>query len=157
MWQGRAGQPSGMTLVEHVQTGQAYLPESMALSIMTGHSTLVPDLPGTTGKVLVLDYESNEDIWVERLDELARGAGIDLDEHKGKLLYTREVTPLPLTAKEMAKEREREGIVAVIVDAAAGAARGNRNDTETTHRLSGAWEMRGRPGVHSHDNNKENH
>ena len=92
------------------------------------------------------------------LDVLAEGArtlGIDLDEHKGKLLYTREVTPLPLTAKEMAKEIEREGIVAVIVDAAAGAARGNLNDNETINSLYGACEILGRPVVLIHHTNKE--
>lgn len=118
------------------ETSKSVLATCILCSIATGESLLGDKaIPNRTGPVLYLDWEDDEELFRFRVQQLARGNKFldrlnDLHIH-----YYHPPGPLHLYVDSLAREIEREGFVAAVVDSRGAAQDGPLSYEAETNRF----------------------
>lgn len=109
-------------------SGKSFFAAACAVSISTGRQVLPGVTPVRKGRVLVLDWEADEDEWNDRLAAIARGAGIDepieVDYRFGGF------APITDQVESLARYVSDEGIDLIIVDSVGMASPSSRDGSD---------------------------
>lgn len=117
-------------------SGKSYIAVACAVSVASGRQVLPGMEPPRKGRVLIVDWEADEDEWNDRINLVAAGAGIteqlDIDYRPGG------ATSIIEQAESLARFVADNGIDLIIIDSVGMASPGNREGSdanESTIRL----------------------
>jgi hypothetical protein len=115
-------------------SGKSVIALACAMSVLSNHAIIPGFLPGITGPVLYLDWETDVSVVNERAQSIAKGCGLA----SPPITYRRCIRPLAEEAEEIANAVAEREIVYLVIDSAGMAigAGGDRSDAnESTLRL----------------------
>lgn len=109
-------------------SGKSYIAVACAVSLATGHEVIPGFKPARKGRVLIVDWEADEDEWNDRINLVAAGAGIsdpvEVDYRAGGAsAITDQVESLSRYVME-------EGIDLIVIDSVGMASPGNREGAD---------------------------
>ena len=102
-------------------TGKSWLALAIAVSITTGVEILPGYRPMLRGTVLYCDYETDHDTMNARVQQIARGAGIDPPD----ILYLRMDGPFADNVERILALCQEHGVVLIIIDSVEAAMAGS--------------------------------
>lgn len=127
------------------ETSKSVLATTILCSVAAGLPLLGDAQPARQGPVLYLDWEDDEELFRYRCQLLAWGNGLDLDQIEVR--YYHPPGPLHLYVDSLAREIEKEGIVAVAIDSRGAAQDGPLSYEAETNRFFDAIQILQRPAL----------
>lgn len=123
-------------------SGKSYLAMSVALSIASGMPAGFGE-PEVSGPVAYLDWESDPETQLDRMDRIGKAMGIP-NAHDD-VWYRREDVPLRASADQLRHQLADRGIVAAVIDSIGWATGGAPESAEETIRTFAAVRKLGVP------------
>ncbi len=103
----------------HGDSGKSMLAALLALTCATGQTLIGAFRPAGPRRVLVLDWETSQSTWNDRVGKLAAGCGVDVPE--SMILYREMTEPLLPMLDAIAAEARAADVGLVVVDSLAPA------------------------------------